>query len=52
MCCSDDQSSGCQTHFLFNCQGSQLVGIIILISNIATSYIYILSLLAINVKGF
>ena len=20
MCCSDDQSSGCQTHFLFNCQ--------------------------------
>ena len=22
MCCSDGQSSGCQTHFLFNCQCS------------------------------
>ena len=43
MCSSDDRSSGCQTHFLLNFQGSQLVGIIILIFNIATSYTYILS---------
>ena len=44
MCSSDDQSSGCQTHFLFNCQWSKpsKIRLLFLEDIYSFEYIYII----------
>lgn len=52
MCCSDDQSSGCQTHFLFNCQWSKpsKIRLLFLEEIYSFEYIYIIYSIEYTVK--